>query len=184
MFKPGEYWKSSNYKNIPDSLKFSSATVLSSSAFYYVLYRTDLASNVFLHVQITPEPILILEVKIHPLYSGEMKLTQAWKDADIRMPRFSEISKMVEVPLPPDALLGSSSVSRHDYDTEYGRLFELVIPRFKSATFTIGPPILQLKQQERASTTTPLHVTNYLQANEIQTVTDAAEIQALKNEAS
>jgi len=34
---------------------------------------------------------------------------------------------------------------------------EIVIPRFTSATFSLSPPSRQLKQQDEAQTTVPLH---------------------------
>jgi len=156
-FSSDSYLRTVNWRSVPDQFKLMQATVLHSKTAYYILYRTDLASIIYPHVQVIPDPILMLEVRIDPIYAEEMNLTQAWKDAEIRMPRSSESSKLIAVPLPSDALLGSSSVARHDYDTEYGRLFELVVPRFISSTFTLSPPNSQLKQQERAVTSLPLH---------------------------
>lgn len=132
-------------------------TILASTTHYYVLYRTDLGSQVHTHIKILPEPMLLLEIRVDPIYAEEMRMTEAWKDSDIAMPRPAQISKFVPVRVPTDALLGSSSVARKDYDTPFGRLFELVIPKFKASTFSVGPPQQQLKQQERAETAFPLH---------------------------
>lgn len=149
-------WKKPDWNQF-ESFKMCQPLVLSTKTNYYVIYRTDLGSQVIPHIKVIPEPLLMLEIKMDPIYPGEMSLTEAWQDPEIAMPRNASISKLIPVVLPSDALLGSSSVHRRDYDTEYGRLFELIIPKFKASTFSLGPPQNQLKQQQRAETTNPLH---------------------------
>jgi hypothetical protein len=153
-------WNCREFHVFPAAFKMYQPTVLASSTNYYVLYRTDLGTQVIPHVKVTPVPLLLLEIKIDPIYADEMSMTQAWKDPEISMPRLSSLSKCVPVPLPSDALLGSSSVTRNDYDSEYGRLFEFVIPKFRNSVYSVGPPKHQLKQQEKAETTKPLHKQN------------------------
>lgn len=148
-------WKP-NWNQFPETFKMCQPLILSSSTNYYILYRTDLASQVTTHIKVLPDPLLMLEIKIDPIYTAEMSLTEAWKDREVAMPRNASIFKLVPVALPSDALLGSSSLTRRDYDTEFGRLVELIIPRFKSS-FSLGPPQQQIKQQQRAETISPLH---------------------------
>ncbi len=162
IFEPNgthSFWRTSDFRDVPENFKLVQATILTSSKNYYILYRHDLASEVEPHIQVTP-PVVVLEIKVHPFYPDEIKPTRAWSDPEISMPRFAQEMKYVDVPLPPDALLGSSSVARYDYDTQYGRFDEIVIPRFSSSTFSLSPPTRQTKQQVQAQTTVPLHQQN------------------------
>ena len=156
---PHSFWRTTEFRDIPENFKLMQATVLTSSKNYYILYRHDLASEIIPHFQVTP-PVVVLEIHVHPFYPEEIKPTRAWSDPEISMPRFAQVSKFVAVPLPPDALVGSTSVARYDYDTQYGRFVEIVIPRFSSSTFSLSPPSRQLKQQDQAQTTVPLHQSN------------------------
>lgn len=144
-------------RRLPEHFQLPRATMLTSKRFYYVIYRYDLATNLYYHAEVLPTPRLVIELKIQPLDSGEVRLTQAWRNEEVRMPRVAETSKFITVPIPQDALLGSSSVARFDHDTQYGRLFELVVPRFSEAKYTVGPPLRLLKQQDNAVTSSPLH---------------------------
>jgi len=142
---------------IPRSYFQQAPTILSSPNAYYIQYRTDLATMVRPYFDVSSK-FLILETTSDPFYSAELGPTKAWKDEKISMPRISAAKGIIPVCLPDDSLLSEEHCERKDYDTEFGRLFELIIPRRKQR-FSFDPPPNQIKQQDKAATTIPLHHT-------------------------
>jgi len=104
--------------------------------FYSVLYRTDLATVVFPHVN-SRRHELILEVRSEPILDSEFKCTQAFASYAARPRNQRRIGKVCPI-LPPDAILGLTQ--RFDYHTDVGRLVELKIPRSRADDFGLEPP--------------------------------------------
>jgi len=153
------FWNMDDFTAIPSQYKMAPATVLQTDETYYISYRTDLGSQVFpTIVNSFPTPVVLLEIRSDPSYAEEIGRTQAWKDPKISMPRMATRVGWVPIPLLPNIILGKPS--RFDYDTSFGRLFELVIPKVNLQTTSLAPPLNQIKQQDKARTETPLHKTN------------------------
>jgi len=142
------------FSMIPQCYLKTPPTILSSSDAYYLQYRTDLATTIRPSFDVDSK-YLTLETTSDPFNPSEIQPTQAWKDDKISMPRDSAIKGIIPVLLPDDCLI--SEVERMDYDTEFGRMFELIIPRIRNKRFSLDPPANHIKQQDKASTTVPLH---------------------------